>query len=423
MNPTDVTLPWLLRLRWAAITGQTATIIFCEDVIKVHLPLLPLLAVLSFTLASQLVLCGIARRLKQPNQWFLAGLLILDTLLLTAMLFFTGGPNNPFSAFYLIHIAMAASLLGAGWTWGLLVLSLACFGGLFWRNVPLPYPTNDADPICGLMPMHLHLTGMYFALALTGICLAWFVARLNALLREQATALHAAEMKAERESRFASLVTLAAGVAHEINSPLATITVAARELEREAELGTPPECLAEDARLIRTEVERCREILGRLHAHAGDGPHDPPVDCRADELAVALRASLPANQANRLEFLPKNSEVSFRAPRAALLQALSNLVSNALDAAPATTPVRLDITKSQRELTFTVCDQGPGLSAEVAARLGEPFVTTKEPGKGTGLGLFLVRRFAEQMGGHFDIQSTPGTGTRARLEIPQGAVA
>jgi len=117
MNPTDVTLPWLLRLRWAAITGQTATIIFCEDVIKIHLPLLPLLAVLSFTLASQLVLCGIARRLKQPSQWFLAGLLILDTLLLTAMLFFTGGPNNPFSAFYLIHIAMAASLLGAGWTW------------------------------------------------------------------------------------------------------------------------------------------------------------------------------------------------------------------------------------------------------------------------------------------------------------------
>jgi two-component system sensor histidine kinase RegB len=147
------------------------------------------------------------------------------------------------------------------------------------------------------------------------------------------------------------------------------------------------------------------------------------MDWRADELAVALRASLPANQASRLEFLPKNSEVSFRAPRAALLQALSNLVSNALDAAPATTPVRLDITKSQRELTFTVCDQGPGLSAEVAARLGEPFVTTKEPGKGTGLGLFLVRRFAEQMGGHFDIQSTPGTGTRARLEIPQGAVA
>ena len=423
MKPFDLTLPWLLRLRWAAIIGQTATILFCWDVIKIRLPLLPLMAVLSVTLATQLVLCAVARRLKQPRQWLPAGLLILDTLLLTAMLFFTGGPNNPFSAFYLIHIAMAASLLGAGWTWGVLVLSLACFGGLFWRNVPLPYPTNDADPICGLMPMHLHLTGMYFALALTGICLAWFVARLNALLREQATALHAAEMKAERESRFASLVTLAAGVAHEINSPLATIAVVARELEREAELTNLPEELTNDTRLIRTEVERCREILGRLHAHAGDGPHDPPVDCRADELAVALRASLPANQANRLEFLTQNSEVSIRAPRAALLQALTNLVSNALDAAPVTTLVRLEIAKSQRELTFTVCDQGPGLSAEVAARLGEPFVTTKEPGKGTGLGLFLVRRFAEQMGGHFDIQSTPGTGTRARLEIPQGAVA
>jgi len=423
MNPNDVTLPWLLRLRWAAITGQTATIIFCLDVIRIRLPLCPLMAVLTCTLASQLVLCALASRLQRPSQWFLAGVLILDTLLLTAMLFFTGGPNNPFSAFYLIHIALAASLLGAGWTWGLLVLSLACFGGLFWRNVPLPFPTNDADPICGLMPMHLHLTGMYFALALTGICLAWFVARLNTLLREQATALHAAELKAERESRFASLVTLAAGVAHEINSPLATIAVAARELEREAELGTPPECLAEDARLIRTEVERCRDILGRLHAHAGDGPHDPPVACRADELAVALRASLPAGQANRLELSPPHSGISFRAPRAALLQALSNLISNAMDAAPPGSPVRLEISSNERELAFTVCDQGPGLAAEVAARLGEPFVTTKEPGQGTGLGLFLVRRFAEQAGGGFDIQSSPGAGTRARLEIPQGAVA
>jgi two-component system sensor histidine kinase RegB len=315
---------------------------------------------------------------------------------------------------------MAASLLGAGWTWGVLVLSLACFGGLFWRNVPLPYPTNDADPICGLMPMHLHLTGMYFALALTGICLAWFVARLNTLLREQATALHVAEMKAERESRFASLVTLAAGVAHEINSPLATIAVAARELEREAELTHLSVELKNDTRLIRMEVERCREILGRLHAHAGDGPHDPPVECRAGELAVALRASLPVSQANRLELLPQNSDVAFRAPRAALLQALSNLISNAMDAAPAATSVLLKVAKSERELTFTVCDQGPGLSAEVAARLGEPFVTTKEPGQGTGLGLFLVRRFAEQLGGRFGIESKPGEGTRARLEIPQG---
>jgi two-component system sensor histidine kinase RegB len=420
MRTEHITWAWLQRLRWAALTGQTVTIVFCLDVLRMPLPVGPLLAFLLITLVSQLALWGASNRWLQPRSSLVGGLLSLDILLLTGLLYYTGGPSNPFSTFYLIHIAMAASLLGTGWTWGLLALAMVCFGGLFWRNVPLSYPLRD-EPICGLLPMQLHFGGMFVALALTGACLAWFVARLNTQLRQRDVALHLAELRAERESRFASLVTLAAGVAHEINSPLATISVAARELEREAECGHPPAVLVGDARLIRAEVERCRVILGRLHARAGNGPHDSPVDCRADDLAKALRASLPKNQSDRLEFACPDSNILIRAPRAALLQALSNLISNASDAAPPNSAVRLEIATNQLESTFTVSDRGPGLAREVAGRVGEPFVTTREPGKGTGLGLFLVRRFAEQTGGRFDIQSTPGAGTKARLEIPRGA--
>lgn len=422
MKVRDVTLPLLLRLRWAALTGQTVTIVFCADVLQFQLPLGALLGVLLVTLASQLLLWGAARRMAEPRPALLGGLLALDTLLLTALLYFTGGPHNAFSAFYLIHIAMAASFLGALWTWGLLALALLCFGGLFWRNVPLPYP-GGGDPICGLMPMQLHLAGMFVALALTGICLAWFVARLNAQLREQAAALHAAELKSEREARFSSLATLAAGVAHEINSPLATIAVAARELEREAGLDTPPAALAQDARLIRVEVERCREILGRLRANTGDGPQDPAVNWTFDEFTAALRAALPAAHAARLQIVSQHPRPGFHAPRSALLLALTNLIGNAVEAAPPESPVRVEISGDGDTVTFTVCDQGPGLAETVVAHLGEPFVTTKEPGQGTGLGLFLVRRCAEQMGGSFQIASAPRAGTRARLEIPQGVTA
>jgi len=127
----DVTLPWIMRLRWAALTGQTLMIVICEDFLQIHLPLLPLLALLLFTLGTQLALVRLAGRIVHPSSRLVGGLLLLDTLLLTAMLYFTGGPNNPFSVFYLILIAMAASLLGSGWTWSVLLLSLGCFGAIY----------------------------------------------------------------------------------------------------------------------------------------------------------------------------------------------------------------------------------------------------------------------------------------------------
>jgi two-component system sensor histidine kinase RegB len=346
--------------------------------------------------------------------------LVLDTLLLTALLYFTGGPNNPFSVFYLIHIALAASLLGVGWTWGLLALSLGCFGMIYHMNVPLPCPTRDDDPICGLLPMRWHLAGMYVALALTGACLAWFVARLNTRLREQTAARHVAELRAEREARFDSLVTLAAGVAHEISSPLATITVAAKELEHEACQAGSPEGLLADARLIRAQVERCRAILGRLHDRTG-GTDGLPETGSAAGLVEALRRSLENGRSGRLRCRIQPGAEQVRAPLALLLQSLSHLVGNAFDASPVGATVSLDITRTSAGLIFAITDQGTGLAPGVAEHLGEPFVTTKEPGLGTGLGLFLVRRFAEQMGGTFTLGPATGQehGTCAVLTIPQ----
>ena len=414
----DLSLRWLLRLRWTAILAQAATVALCQFGLAIALPIGPLAVVLLVAAGSQLLLSQATQRPWPATAAVIGSALMLDTLLLTALLYLTGGPHNPFSAFFLIHIAMAASLLGVAWTWALLVEAVACFGCLFRWNQPLGIVLHS-DPICGLRPVDLHLVGMFVALTLTGACLAWFVARINLQLREREAALHAAELRAEREARVAAIAALTAGVAHEISSPLGAIAVASRELEREA--AAAPETLAEDARFICREVERCQRILGRLRASGEPGQADLPASLRAADVVASLCRNLRPGVVERLRLEVREPDAVCHAPEQALLQALGNLVSNALDASPAGTPVTLEVAAEGGAVSFTVVDQGAGLPPRVADRLGEPFVTTKAPGQGTGLGLFLVRRFAEMAGGGFRITSTPPAGTRARLEVPREA--
>jgi two-component system sensor histidine kinase RegB len=207
-------------------------------------------------------------------------------------------------------------------------------------------------------------------------------------------------------------------VAHEINSPLATIAVAARELEHDLLARANPAELVSDAKLIRAEVERCRRVLGRLRAASVVDGQEPDSFMQAGQLASDLRDTLPVAYADRLVPVIRAEAATCRVPREPLLQAVASLVRNAVEASPAGAPVELEVSRRNGTIAITVSDRGPGLAPAVARRVGEPFVTTKEPGQGTGLGLFLVRRFAEEVGWQFSIDSTPGTGTRARLELP-----
>ena len=177
----DLRIRGLIWLRWGAIGGHAAVLATCIGWLRIPVPLLLPVLVLLAAVLSQAVLWQLNRCLSKPGNSLVGGALALDVLLLTAMLYLTGGPHNPFTILYLTQVAVAASLLGVRWTWSLLGLVLVCFAGLFWWHVPLPL-LDRGEAICGFAPAKLHLAGMFFALAFTGGCLAWFVARLNAQL-------------------------------------------------------------------------------------------------------------------------------------------------------------------------------------------------------------------------------------------------
>ena len=405
----QIALPWIVRLRYGMALGQIATALFVRYVLHVELPLGLLLIAPALVAASNLLLTA---RIAVPTAALVAWAFVLDTFCLTYLLMLSGGPTNPFSLLYLVHITLSAMILTKRWTWALGALSTLCFGLLFriYRPIPVLEMHHPADGT------NLHLTGMWIGFGVAAFLVAVFSGKISELLRQHEDSLLRMQGELAKRDRLASLATLSAGAAHELNTPLATIAVVARELELFATNTARNEAIAEDSRLIRTEVDRCREILWRMSvqgaqpaAHASE-----PVDA-GDLLADVSRE---IQQPERLEIETAGSPVTLTVPRRAVAQALIALTRNALEASAPDSAVRVTARQAGQQFQFVISDHGKGMSAQTLRRIGEPFFTTKEPGKGMGLGTFLVRTLAEQLGGRLTFESNLQTGTRATLELP-----
>ena len=398
----QIALPWIVRLRYGMAAGQIVTALFVRYVLHVDIPLAAIAVAPILVAVSNLVL----------TSSLVAWAFVLDTLCLTFLLMLTGGPTNPFSLLYLVHITLSAIILTKRWTWALGVLSTLCFGLLF--RIYRPIPALDMHHHQG--GTDLHLIGMWIGFGVAAALVALFSGKISELLRQHENSLLAMQAELAKRDRLASLATLAAGAAHELNTPLATIAVVARELELFATNTSPNDSVAEDSRLIRTEVDRCREILWRMSVQGAQPAAQAVEPVDAAELLDEVCREI--QQPERMEISLPNQPVALTVPRRAVAQALIALTRNALEASAPDSKVRLTARPAGQRFQFVISDLGKGMSSNTLRRIGEPFFTTKEPGKGMGLGTFLVRSLAEQLGGRLTFESTPQSGTRATFELP-----
>lgn len=341
--------------------------------------------------------------------------LVGDAILLTGLLDITGGPFNPFIVMYATYIWMAVAAASPASAAIVAVASISGFGWLVVDHLR-----------AGLLEHHrlndfpTHLFTMWFSGAGIVELVAHYVARARTVLAQRQTQLDEARERAARSERLASLTTLAAGAAHELSTPLATIAVAARELERNATRVAEPApvgaALRDDARLVRAELDRCQAILDGMSGRASSGLPATLEPMMASAIATLVQDRLTDERRQRLsvEIAPETPRPA--ATGAELIQAIASLLKNAFDASAPTGVVVLRFDVRGPMVRIQVRDQGPGMSAEARRRAGEPFFTTKEPGHGLGLGLFLVRTFAERSGGTLEFDDAGGT--TAILEIP-----
>lgn len=421
----EVNASWLLRLRWVAVVGQLLTIAVAGFVVRVELATVPLLLVVGFTAVSNVAFAYWLRtHTRLPEQirvrrdpWVLAAVMGVDLLALTTLLYLSGGPANPFTIFFFVNLALAAVVLPTRSSWWLLLLALGCLGFLLVAHMPVP-ELNRPVGAGGNHQLTLQQLGLVTAVGLCAGVAIYFITRVTRELQERESELRLAELQTARSERLEALATLAAGAGHELASPLSTIAVIANDLSRHLEGTDAPETVIEDIGLIRSELDHCRRILDGMASGAGQALGEEMLPVTSRELLNETLEGLSRRDRVTIEFDDSSASRSIVVPLTGMANAMRGLIRNGLDASPAEAEVRVSTRATDDTLLITVEDHGCGMPPEILARAGEPFFTTKEPGQGMGLGLFLTQNLLQRLGGSLKLESTPDVGTTTVVRLP-----
>lgn len=405
----------LIQLRWIAVVGQVATILVVHHGLDIALPLGSMFAVLAalvvFNLASHLW----CRRRVHVSSGALLVALLVDVASLTIQLYLSGGITNPFVFLYLLQVGLGTVVLRSPWSWVIAAAAAICVTGLTLVRTPI---VLTVDPAWGLADHYVQ--GLLICFLLVAALLVVFLTRIGRILRERDARLAELRQRAAEEEHIVRMGLLASGAAHELGTPLSTLSVILGDWQHLPTMASDGE-LHNDVIEMQAQVARCKSIVTNILLAAGgpraEAPTETTLNTMLDGLANEWReARNPAvfRYTNRCSVDPRIVS------DAGLRQMVFNVLDNALESSPQW--VALDAACDGEGLIIEVSDAGSGFAGDILHRLGTPYNTSKGR-PGGGLGLFLSVNVARTLGGSLTAKNRPQGGATVTMTLPLAAIA
>lgn len=410
--PTGLNVRRLIWIRMIAVPGSALCLLAARQIYALPIPALQLLLIVGGLVAFNLwVWLRHKEAMPVSDTEFFVQLLV-DLFALTSILYYAGGASNPFVYFLVLPMIISAAALPQAYTWAIAGISACSYTLLMLWRVEVPEFIN----MHSRSAMDLHATGMWVGFVVLSMLIATFVAAMAQTVRERDRYLARLRESALRDERVVAVATLAAGAAHELSTPLATMAVVTGEIGREyPQAGYP--ALHRDLGILRDQIGRCKEALSVISASAGAA--------RAESAARVPLDSFVRQSVDEVCRLRPGSTVRVEAPASGgapplmisertIRQALLNILHNAVDASPR--QVRVAYDWDEVGLTVAVIDRGGGLHSGQPGSLERLGMSSKEGG--LGLGLFLSHAAVTQAGGSLDTADNDEGGTTVRLRLP-----
>jgi len=387
-----VRLDTILRLRWLAVLGQLATIFIVVQGLEFDVEVIPCLTIISLSAVLNLALQIAFNPMQRLEPAYAAALLALNIIELAGLLFFTGGLENPFSFLFLAPVLISATALPIRLTIALGVLAVVSATVLVFFHLPLPWDSDEP-----LILPQIYLVGVWLSIGVAIGVTSLYAFQVAEESRQLSDALAATELVLTREQHLTQIDGLAAAAAHELGTPLSTIFLISRELERTIADNSP---IAGDLKTLREQAQRCRDILAKITQLSASGaPFDRMPLSTLIEEAVAPHRDFDVAIKVRIAIGVTSEPVGMRNP--AILYGVGNILENAVDFARAT--VEVNASWNNETVEIVISDDGPGIAPDMLKRIGEPYLSRRRSADetqhgGLGLGVFIARTLLERTG-------------------------